>query len=263
MNPWLLVPALALIAAVFVVVPIAVTTFVHWRRPWRLVCPRENSEAQIKVAAARAAVAALVGRAPAIDRCSLWSTVRECREECLALPVDAMRRMRRGDPPPSSRTWPGLHTIIVPLDGSLGSERILDAVADLARQQAATLRFVHVVRDVPAATTAVDGRAISFVDEAYERVEADTRTYFRSLAARLPGVAVEGAVRFGDPVTEIVDEAESAGADLIAMASHRRTALFRRSIARRLERETTIPILLVPYGTGRSGVTNIHAAPAG
>ena len=48
-----------------------------------------------------------------------------------------------------------------------------------------------------------------------------------------------------------VEEAESAGADLIAMASHHRNALgrlMRGSLARRLERETTIPLLLVRYG---------------
>jgi nucleotide-binding universal stress UspA family protein len=64
-------------------------------------------------------------------------------------------------------------------------------------------------------------------------------------------VTVERAVRFGDPVAEIVEEAESVGADLIAMASHRRTGfdrLLKRSLARRLERATTIPLLLVRYG---------------
>lgn len=247
MNPWLLVPGFALIAAVFVVAPIVVTTYLYWRRPWRLVCPRDHSEAQIKVAAGRAAAAELIGRAPQIERCSLWSAIGGCREECLALPVGAMRRMRQGEAPPRSRTWPGLRTIVVPLDGSAGSEAVLGAIADLARQQAATLRFVHVVRDVPREPT-FDGRTITFVDEAYERVEADTRDYFRTLARRLPGITVEGAVRFGDPAAEIVAEAESAGADLIAMASHRGRTLLRRSLARRLEHETTIPILLVPYG---------------
>jgi nucleotide-binding universal stress UspA family protein len=75
--------------------------------------------------------------------------------------------------------------------------------------------------------------------------------YLRAVAQRLPGMKVETAVRFGDAVTGIVDEAESAGADLIALASHRRHALgrlFHGSVATRLRRATTIPTLVVPYG---------------
>ena len=57
-------------------------------------------------------------------------------------------------------------------------------------------------------------------------------------------------VRFGDPATEIVGEAEAQGADLIAMATHRRgvSRFLRGSLADAVERETTIPVLRVPYG---------------
>jgi nucleotide-binding universal stress UspA family protein len=57
-------------------------------------------------------------------------------------------------------------------------------------------------------------------------------------------------VRFGDPAEEIVDQAEATGADLIAMATHRRTVvarLVRRGVAERVERATTVPVILVPY----------------
>jgi universal stress protein A len=62
---------------------------------------------------------------------------------------------------------------------------------------------------------------------------------------------VEAVVRFGDPVEEIVEEAESAGVDLIALATHRRTGvrrLLKGSVAERVERATAIPVLLVRYG---------------
>jgi nucleotide-binding universal stress UspA family protein len=94
-------------------------------------------------------------------------------------------------------------------------------------------------------------RVVAFADQESGRVDFETQAYFKRLGDRLPGVTVEGAVRFGDPLAEIVEETESAGADLIAMASHRRNALgrlIRGSLARRLERQTTIPLLLVPYG---------------
>ena len=66
------------------------------------------------------------------------------------------------------------------------------------------------------------------------------------------GLPLSDAVRFGDAATEIVEESEAAGADLIAVASHRRRGLDRartRSVARRLRRATTIPLLIVSAGT--------------
>jgi nucleotide-binding universal stress UspA family protein len=252
MNPWAILLALVVLAVVFVVAPVGVTTFAHWRRPWRLTCPRAGTEAQIKVAATRAAVAAVLGRrAPGIERCSLWPARLGCREECLALPAGELRPMRRGEAPPRAQCAPGLHTILVPLDGSPGSESVLDTVGELARAHRATVRFVHVVEPVNAVRSDDGDRVVAFADQESGRVDFETQAYFKRLGGRLPGVTVEGAVRFGDPLAEIVEEAESAGADLIAMASHRRNTLgrlLRRSLAGRLERETTIPLLLVRYG---------------
>lgn len=253
MSFWSVLFALAGLAVVFVVVPVGAATFSHWRHPWRLTCPRAGSEAQIKVAATRAAVAAVFGRGMlSIERCSLWPGVRGCREECLALPVGALWPVRRGEPPPRTQSFPGLRTILIPLDGSPGSEAVLDAVGELARTHRATVRFVHVVKPVEPVRTEDDTQIVAFTDQESERIERETRAYFKRLEARLPGVEVEGAIRFGDPVAGIVEEAESVGADLIAMASHRGrpriVRLMKRSLAKRLRRETTIPLLLVPYG---------------
>jgi nucleotide-binding universal stress UspA family protein len=251
MNPWIVLLVVALLAIVFVVAPVAVTTFVHWRRPFRLTCPGAGTEAQIKVAATRAAVASVLGRgAPGIERCSLWPARLGCREECLALPAGGLRPVPRGTPPPRPDRGPGLHTILVPLDGSPGSERVLDTVGELARAYRAEVRLVRVVEPVKAVESP-SGQVVSFAHQESERVERETQEYFTHLTDRLPGVTVKGAVRFGDPLTEIVEEAESAGADLIALASHRRgglRGLVRKSLARRLGRKTTIPLLLVRYG---------------
>lgn len=253
MNSWVVLPALVglTVFLVAVAVWIAVAAFTYWRRPFRLRCPRAGTEAQIRVATVRAAVAAVLGHRPSdIERCSLWATVRGCRNECLALPAEALRRVRRGEPPPRVSNVPGLHTILVPLDGSPGSERVLEAIAAVALAERATVRFVHVARPAEAMWSD-DERIIAYTDQESERIERETRDYFKRLEPHLPGVRVEGTVRFGDPVAEIIEEAESAGADLIAMASHRGKTLdrvFRRSVARRLGRATTIPLFLVRYG---------------
>jgi len=250
MNPWLILLGLVLVALVYVVAPVGAAALAHYRRPWRLKCPRAGTEAQIKVNALQAAVTEVLGRGGrSIERCSLWPSQQGCREECLALPPEALRRVRRGEAPPREKTEPGVRTILVPLDGSPGSESVLSAVAELARAHGARVRFLKVMSPVTAVTS--DERVVAFTDQESERLELEARAYFKRLAERLPGVVVAEAIRFGEPAAAIVEEAEAAGADLIAMASHRRTGLsrlVRGSVAARVERATTIPLLLVRYG---------------
>jgi nucleotide-binding universal stress UspA family protein len=256
MNPWIALLGLVVVALVFVVVPVGATAFGLWRRPVRLTCPRAGTEAQLRVPPLRAAIASLFGRDAAdIEGCSLWRVVRDCRQDCLALPESARRPVPVGTPPPRPGAVAGVRTILVPLDGTPGSEEVLATVAALARVQGATVRLVRVVT-LPRAIPSEDGaRVVAFADQETERQELETRAYLRGVAARLPGVAVESAVRFGDTVTRIIDEAESAGADLIVLASHRRrglAALFRRSVAARLRGATRIPTLVVAYGERRA-----------
>jgi nucleotide-binding universal stress UspA family protein len=237
------------LAAALVVVPAAVATFVHWRRPFRVRCPRGGREGQIRVGPLGAAVAAVLGReTPAVARCSLWRVVSDCREECLTAAASP-RPVPAGTPPP----YDGPRMILVPLDGRPGSEAVLDTVGLLARTAGATVRLLRVARRVEAVVSA-EGRVIAFADQEGGRVEREARAYLDQLAARLPGVSVECAVRFGNPVSEILEEAEAAGAEVIAMASRRRgglTRASRRSVAGRLGQRTRIPIVLVPYGGQR------------
>jgi nucleotide-binding universal stress UspA family protein len=247
-NAWLVLPAIVLLAAALIVVPGTVATFVHWRRPFRVRCPRAAREGQIRVGPLGAAVAAVLGReAPTVARCSLWREVPECHEECVGAGSVMPRPVPVGTPPPHAD---GPRKILVPLDGRPGSEAVIDTVGFLARTAGATVRLLRVARRVEPVVSD-DGRVIAFADQEAGRVEREARAYLDGLAARLPGVAVECAVRFGDPVAEIVEDAESAGAEVIAMASRRRAGAarqVRRSVARRLGRRTRIPLVLVPYG---------------
>lgn len=252
MSAWLVLPALVVLAAALVIVPAAVATFLHWRRPFRVRCPRAAREAQIRVGPIRAAIGAVLGReAPAIDRCSLWQAVPECHEECLSAVSVTPRPVPEGTPPPHED---GPRTIVVPLDGTAGSETVLDTVALLARTAGATVRLLRVARRVEAVVSE-DGRVISFADQETGRVEREELAYLDQLATRLPGVSVQSCVRFGDPVGEILEEAETTGAEVIVMASHRRAGIARRgrrSVAGRLGRRTRIPIVLVPHGGRRA-----------
>lgn len=250
MNPWLVLLALAALTLAFVCVPIALTAYGQWRRPWRLTCPGVGSVAQIQVGAVRAAVGEVFGRRPEIDRCSLWPALAGCKQECLATPT-VRQQVRHGEAPPRE---PGRDTermIVVPLDGSHGSEAVLPAVVPLATRLGTTVRLLRILPPVKEVRDE-DDRVVVWVDQETTRVETEARDYLRRVATGLGDVHVENAVRFGgDAAVEIVEESEEAGADLIALASHRRRGLDRlrhRSVARRLRRSTTIPILVVSAG---------------
>ena len=249
MDLWIVLPGIAGLALVFVAAPVATAAYVHWRRPFRLTCPLTASIAQINVSPLGAARAAVLGAsAGPITRCSLWGTTPGCRAECLALPAAALRPVRRGEPPPPPDARAGIRTILVPLDGAPESERVLDAVAALARAQHRTVRLVHVAGSVEA-IRGMDGQILAFADQVTASIEHQQAAYFARLRARLPGVRVEGTVRFGDPVTEIVEEAEAVGADVIAFAApakHRMARWLRRTIPHRVARTTTIALLMIP-----------------
>jgi nucleotide-binding universal stress UspA family protein len=248
MNFWLVLLALVLLALAFVVTPVAVASLSHWRRAWLLRCPREGALARITVNAHRAALAEVLGRpGPEVVRCTLWRTLpllRPCRQECLALPATERR--------PAGVRWPhdGVRTIVVPLDGTPGSESILETAADLARTHQARLRLVRVA-EPPPLVFADDDRIIAYADQESARIENAARDYLDQIARGLAGVPVDQVVRFGDSATQIVEEAERADADLIAMATHHRRGIMRAlrgSVAERVARATPIPIVLVPYG---------------
>ena len=143
-----------------------------------------------------------------------------------------------------------IRKILVPLDRSAGSEAVLPAVAELARgAEGAEVCLLHVARPVEAV---IQGDlVVAYADQETARVEQEVLAYLKKVADNLSEIEAECVVRFGDPVKEIVREAESAGADLVAMATHRRSGLGRLligSVAEKVERTTTIPVLLVRYG---------------
>lgn len=139
--------------------------------------------------------------------------------------------------------------ILVPLDGTTGSEAVLETIGEIARAEGASVRLLSV--HPPVHEVEVEGRIVAYADQETERVEAEARAYFERVAGSLGEVSVSFAVRFGEPAAQIVAEAEAASATLVAMATHRRTGIARiikGSVAERVERTTTIPVMLVQYG---------------
>jgi len=109
-------------------------------------------------------------------------------------------------------------TILVPVDLA-DPEHFKDAVrtaTDMARQSGAKMRLMTVVPPVQPSV------AHYLPPDTHERILGDAKTKL-DLLAQESGleVNVSTVVREGSVYHEVLDEAKSAGADLIVMGSHR------------------------------------------
>lgn len=116
--------------------------------------------------------------------------------------------------------------ILVPLDQSEVAEAVVPVVADAARGGQATVRLLHVA-PMPDSLVDVEGRVIAYADQEIERLQAEALDYLHAVEVQFIGTPVECAVRFGDPVSEILRDAEAFGADLIAVCATGRGGLSR------------------------------------
>src|SRR6266545_4471679 len=116
--------------------------------------------------------------------------------------------------------------ILVPLDQSEVAEAVVPVVADAARGGQATVRLLHVA-PMPDNQVDAEGRVIAYADQELDRVLAEALDYLHAVEVQFMGTPVECEVRFGDPVTEILREAEAFRADLIAVCATGRGGLSR------------------------------------
>jgi nucleotide-binding universal stress UspA family protein len=135
--------------------------------------------------------------------------------------------------------------ILVPIDVHEGSEAIVPVVAPLARHSGAAIRLVR-VSPVPERVVGDYGRTIAYADQEMARLTAEGLDDLHRVESELHGIPVDSVVRFGDPVEEILVEAEAFEADLIALVSSRRGALrnaLSPGVAQRLIRKAAVPTL--------------------
>jgi nucleotide-binding universal stress UspA family protein len=135
--------------------------------------------------------------------------------------------------------------ILVPLNGHEADEAIAPVVAALASQSGASVRLLW-VSAVPERVVGPYGRTIAYVDQEMARVTANGLDGLAPVAAQFGGVPVESVVRFGEPVEEILLEAEAFDADLIALAAPPRSrwrALFSSGVAEQVMRKAPVPVL--------------------
>ena len=140
--------------------------------------------------------------------------------------------------------------ILVPIDGSAAAEHGLDEAIALARHFGSTLHVLNVVDSrMPAAAAAVYAPPEQLVEDWL--VAGEQLVPAAVERARSRGVEAQGAVRCdpGRQVYELIlQEAKSAGIELIVMGTHGRRGLPRLMLgsdAERVLRESPAPVLLV------------------
>ena len=129
---------------------------------------------------------------------------------------------------------PRIKRIVVPLDGSHRSGSILPHVAPLAKATGAKVLFM----------TTVDPRA----KNGYP-VEVIAKNLFREQKnLHREGISTELAIRYGDPVLEILSYGDVQNADMLALSTHGRTGVERAlygSVAESVLRNGKLPMLVL------------------
>jgi nucleotide-binding universal stress UspA family protein len=146
-------------------------------------------------------------------------------------------------------------TILVPTDFSEPSGQALDLALGLV-EPGGTLILIHVVDDIPL-TYGYVGVA-STPAELRARVDGEATRELQAFgpAASPSGIALDRRLLHGTPYMAIVQEAQTARADLIVMGTHGRTGLKHiliGSVAEKVVRKAGCPVLVVrppEHGSG-------------
>lgn len=139
-----------------------------------------------------------------------------------------------------------MSTVLIPLDGSIGAERVLEHLPWLAPSATTHIVLISVVN-----TPHYVYGAISFASpDLHTTIWSDTQEYLEQVRARLQGAGYSVTVTIcgGDPAVEILDMARSLEVDMVAMTTHGHTGFVRwalGSVAERVIQAATFPVFLV------------------
>jgi nucleotide-binding universal stress UspA family protein len=146
--------------------------------------------------------------------------------------------------------------ILVPVDGSVVSDRGLKEAMRMARADGARVRLLHVVAEYMAyanTEAAVDiGPVLDGLREGGRKTLSKVERRVRGNGARIESSLVENPG--GRVADSIVEEAKRWKADLIVMGTHGRRGVKRMLLGSDAElviRHSRVPVLLVPAAKGR------------
>ncbi|MEI6073321.1 MAG: universal stress protein [Verrucomicrobiae bacterium] len=147
-----------------------------------------------------------------------------------------------------------MKTLLVPLDTSSGTAKVLSVADSLARPLQAKVVLLHVIE--PVATyvpvgTGMDVIATSAPEIDIEQAAEDAKKRLEMLAApfRAAGLDVACEVTLGLAAEEILDQAKMLAADFIVLGSHGHGALyhlFGGSVVTGVLKHSPCPVVVVP-----------------
>ena len=142
-----------------------------------------------------------------------------------------------------------MKTILVPIDFSPVSRRVLDEAVVLATAVGARIVLQHVVKPPPIATdlAPVVGDIVKLTEELEQHARRHLRRLAQGLAKR--GLTVEIVCQQGYPAAFVLAAAEQVGADYIVLGSHGHTAFYDLVLggtASGVLRHAPCPIVVVP-----------------
>ncbi|WP_049936224.1 universal stress protein [Haloplanus natans] len=138
--------------------------------------------------------------------------------------------------------------ILVPTDGSEGVDRTLEHAVEMARNHDATVHALYVVDR--RFELAADEDREDLIEQLIDRGEGAVAAVAET--AEAAGVDAVTSVREGIPYKTILDYAEEANIDVIAMGTHGRTGRDRLahlgSVTDRVVENATVPVFVVNIG---------------
>jgi len=143
-----------------------------------------------------------------------------------------------------------IRRILCPIDFSDFSRRALDRALAIARWYRSTVTALHVFSAAPVATFGpgpVVFEPIVLTAGDREQLLADTKAFIAAESA--PGIAIEAVIREGNVAAEILEQANTMGADLLAIGTHGRSGFERLvlgSVAEKVLRKARCPVLTIP-----------------
>ena len=135
--------------------------------------------------------------------------------------------------------------ILLPTDGSEGTEHAVDHAIALAKQFGAALDVLHVT-DAP--VLPLDAHSQALLDAIEEEGRSAVEEIVERASRRGVGT-VAGVVREGEPYRTILDYVDEEDVDLVVMGTHGRTGLDRYllgSVTERVARLSDVPVVIVP-----------------
>ncbi|MFP8890370.1 universal stress protein [Natrialbaceae archaeon A-CW2] len=141
-------------------------------------------------------------------------------------------------------------TILIPTDGSEGTDPAIGNGLDIARKYDATVHALYVIDVAELLEIGYLGGDSADFEETIEPLEDEAKRAVEAIEerARREGVDIVTVVRQGTPYEEILEYAEDAAADLIVMGTHGRSGLSRYligSVTERIVRTSDVPVLVV------------------